>query len=215
MNINPVSNNANYPATTATQSDKAQEPDSKAVPNGEDRESLIDKAYRSMLLNRMGVDAERLEELEKKIEELENKSDLTKNEKDELNSLMQARDQLFEDAMRRQAEEGHNGKQSNIPIAITENFDARNISPNDMSELASQLFDAGLISNQQHSRMSFQISKTSLHKTFTPESQQIDPDKPMDFVKHWEERVKANDYFDASPQEKAMAQGILDVLRQG
>ncbi|WP_224798423.1 hypothetical protein [Idiomarina abyssalis] len=174
MNMNPVSNNASYPAATTTQSDKAQEPVSKDVATGEDKESFIDKAYRSILLNRMGVDTRHLDEIEQKIEELESKSSLTKEQKDELNSLMEARDQLFEDAMRRQAEEGNNGKQSNIPISITENFNARKISPNDMSELASQLFDAGVITREQRSAMSFQISKTSLHKTFTPESQQID-----------------------------------------
>ncbi|MAC32192.1 MULTISPECIES: hypothetical protein [Idiomarina] len=214
MNMNPVSNNASYPAATTTQSDKAQEPVSKDVATGEDKESFIDKAYRSILLNRMGVDTGHLDEIEQKIEELESKSSLTKEEKDELNSLMEARDQLFEDAMRRQAEEGNNSSQSNIPIAITENFNARKISPNDMSELASQLFEAGVITHEQRSAMSFQISKTSLHKTFTPESQQIDPDEPMDFVKFWEDRVKANDYFDVSAKEKAKDQGILDVLRQ-
>ncbi|MDV6316585.1 hypothetical protein [Idiomarina sp. HP20-50] len=213
MNINPVSNNANYPAAT-THSDAAEKPARKEAVTSEDKESLIDKAYRSMLLNRMGVDAEKLEEIEKKIEELENKSDLSKNEKEELNSLMQARDQLFEDAMRRQAEEGKNGKQPDIPYVITETFNPHRISPNGMSELASQLFDAGVITNQQRSAMSFQISKTSLHKTYTPESQQIDPNEPMDFVKFWEDRVKANDYFDVSPKEKAKDQGILDVLRQ-
>lgn len=212
--MNPVSNNASYPTTTTTQSNKNEEPGSGNIAPEQDRESLIDNAYRSILLNRMGVDTGHLEEIEQKIEELESKSSLTKEEKDELNSLMEARDQLFEDAMRRQAKEGNNGKQSNIPIAITENFNARKISPNDMSELASQLFEAGVITREQRSAMSFQISKTSLHKTFTPESQQIDPDKPMDFVKFWEDRVKANDYFDVSAKEKAKDQGILDVLRQ-
>lgn len=212
--MNPVSNNTSYPTTTTTQSNKTEEPGNRDIAPEQDRESLIDNAYRSILLNRMGVDTGHLEEIEQKIEELESKSSLTKEEKDELNSLMEARDQLFEDAMRRQAEEGNNGKQSDIPIAITENFNARNISPNDMSELASQLFDAGVITREQRSAMSFQISKTSLHKTFTPESQQIDPDKPMDFVKFWEDRVKANDYFDVSAKEKAKDQGILDVLRQ-
>jgi hypothetical protein len=214
MNMNPVSNNASYPTTTTTQSNKTEEPGNRDIAPEQDRESLIDNAYRSILLNRMGVDTGHLEEIEQKIEELESKSSLTKEEKDELNSLMEARDQLFEDAMRRQAEEGNNSSQSNIPIAITENFNARKISPNDMSELASQLFEAGVITHEQRSAMSFQISKTSLHKTFTPESQQIDPDEPMDFVKFWEDRVKANDYFDVSAKEKAKDQGILDVLRQ-
>lgn len=214
MNMNPVSNNASYPTTTTTQSNKTEEPGSGNIAPEQDRESLIDNAYRSILLNRMGVDTGHLEEIEQKIEELESKSSLTKEEKDELNSLVEARDQLFEDAMRRQAEEGNNSSQSNIPIAITENFNARKISPNDMSELASQLFEAGVITREQRSAMSFQISKTSLHKTFTPESQQIDPDEPMDFVKFWEDRVKANDYFDVSAKEKAKDQGILDVLRQ-
>ena len=212
--MNPVSNNASYPTTTTTQSNKTEEPGSGNIAPEQDRESLIDNAYRSILLNRMGVDTGHLEEIEQKIEELESKSSLTKEEKDELNSLMEARDQLFEDAMRRQAEEGNNSSQSNIPIAITENFNARKISSNDMSELASQLFEAGVITREQRSAMSFQISKTSLHKTFTPESQQIDPDEPMDFVKFWEDRVKANDYFDVSAKEKAKDQGILDVLRQ-
>ncbi|MGM7319036.1 hypothetical protein [Idiomarina sp. ST10R2A5] len=214
MNMNPVSNNASYPTTTTTQSNRAEEPGNRDIAPEQDRGSLIDNAYRSILLNRMGVDTGHLEEIEQKIEELESKSSLTKEEKDELNSLMEARDQLFEDAMRRQAEEGNNSSQSNIPIAITENFNARKISPNDMSELASQLFEAGVITHEQRSAMSFQISKTSLHKTFTPESQQIDPDEPMDFVKFWEDRVKANDYFDVSAKEKAKDQGILDVLRQ-
>lgn len=212
--MNPVSNNASYPTTTTTQSNKTEEPGSGNIAPEQDRESLIDNAYRSILLNRMGVDTGHLEEIEQKIEELESKSSLTKEEKDELNSLMEARDQLFEDAMRRQAEEGNNGKQSDIPIAITENFNARKISPNDMSELASQLFDAGVITREQRSAMSFQFVKTSFYKTYTPESQQVDPDEPMDFVKFWEDRVKANDYFDVSAKEKAKDQGILDVLRQ-
>lgn len=214
MNMNPVSNNASYPTTTTTQSNKTEEPGNRDIAPEQDRESLIDNAYRSILLNRMGVDTGHLEEIEQKIEELESKSSLTKEEKDELNSLMEARDQLFEDAMRRQAEEGNNGKQSDIPIAITENFNARKISPNDMSELASQLFDAGVITREQRSAMSFQFVKTSFYKTYTPESQQVDPDEPMDFVKFWEDRVKANDYFDVSAKEKAKDQGILDVLRQ-
>lgn len=212
--MNPVSNNASYPTTTTTQSNKTEEPGNRDIAPEQDRESLIDNAYRSILLNRMGVDTGHLEEIEQKIEELESKSSLTKEEKDELNSLMEARDQLFEDAMRRQAEEGNNGKQSDIPIAITENFNARKISPNDMSELASQLFDAGVITREQRSAMSFQFVKTSFYKTYTPESQQVDPDEPMDFVKFWEDRVKANDYFDVSAKEKAKDQGILDVLRQ-
>ena len=54
----------------------------------------------------MGVDTEQLEEIEQKIEELESKSNLTKDEKDKLEGLIKARDQLFEEAMRRQAEEG-------------------------------------------------------------------------------------------------------------
>ncbi len=214
MNMNPVSNNTSYPTTTTTQSNKTEEPGNRDIAPEQDRESLIDNAYRSILLNRMGVDTGHLEEIEQKIEELESKSSLTKEEKDELNSLMEARDQLFEDAMRRQAEEGNNGKQSDIPIAITENFNARKISPNDMSELASQLFDAGVITREQRSAMSFQFVKTSFYKTYTPESQQVDPDEPMDFVKFWEDRVKANDYFDVSAKEKAKDQGILDVLRQ-
>ena len=176
MNMNPVSNNASYPTTTTTQSNKTEEPGNRDIAPEQDRESLIDNAYRSILLNRMGVDTGHLEEIEQKIEELESKSSLTKEEKDELNSLMEARDQLFEDAI--------------------------------------QLFEAGVINREQRSAMSFQISKTSLHKTFTPESQQIDPDEPMDFVKFWEDRVKANDYFDVSAKEKAKDQGILDVLRQ-
>lgn len=212
--MNPVSNNTSYPTTTTTQSNKTEEPGNRDIAPEQDRESLIDNAYRSILLNRMGVDTGHLEEIEQKIEELESKSSLTKEEKDELNSLMEARDQLFEDAMRRQAEEGNNGKQSDIPIAITENFNARKISPNDMSELASQLFDAGVITREQRSAMSFQFVKTSFYKTYTPESQQVDPDEPMDFVKFWEDRVKANDYFDVSAKEKAKDQGILDVLRQ-
>ena len=214
MDINPVSSNASYSVTTVTQNDKAKEPVSKDIAPGEDRESLIDKAYRSMLLNRMGVDAGKLEEIEQKIEELESKNKLSKDEKEELNSLMQARDQLFEDAMRRMAEEGNNDKQPEIPKAITDAFNPRQISPNDMSELASQLFDAGVITNQQRSAMSFQFTKTSFYKTHTPESQQIDPDKPMDFVKFWEDRVKANEYFDTTPQQKADAKRILEVLRQ-
>ena len=48
-----------------------------------------------MLLNRMGVDTEKLEEIEQKIEELESKENLNKEEKDKLESLMSARDQLL------------------------------------------------------------------------------------------------------------------------
>lgn len=218
MDINPVSNNTNYSASTVTQSDNAKDPVSKDTVPGEDRESLIDQAYRSILLNRMGVDTEKLEEIEQKIEELESKENLNKEEKDKLESLMAARDQLFEDAMRRQAEEGNNGKQhvspGDIQKIITEDFNPREISPNDMSKLANQLFEAGAISAQQRNRMDFHVAKTDQQNTLMSEPEQIDPDEPMDFLKHWQDRVKANEHFDASPQEKALAQGVLDVLRQ-
>lgn len=217
MNMNPVSNNASYPTTT-TQSNKTEEPGSTGIAPEQDRESLIDQAYRSILLNRMGVDTEKLEEIEQKIEELESKENLNKEEKDKLESLMAARDQLFEDAMRRQAEGGNDGKQpispGDIQKIITEDFNPREISPNDMSKLANQLLEAGAISAQQRNRMDFHTAKTDQQNTLMSEPEQIDPDEPMNFVKHWQDRVKANEHFDASPQEKALAQGVLDVLRQ-
>ena len=161
---------------------------------------------------------EQLEEIEQKIEELESKSSLTKDEKDKLESLMKARDQLFEEAMRRQAEEGNSSQPSvnrnDIPTEIANKYDPRAISPDDMSLLAKDLHEAGVISWEQRSRMSFQFVKTHLYKTHTPESQQVDPSEPMDFVKVWEERIKANEYFNVPADQKARDQGILDVLRR-
>ncbi|WP_273024078.1 MULTISPECIES: hypothetical protein [Idiomarina] len=85
---------------------------------------------------------------------------------------------------------------------------------NDMSKLANQLFLASAISAQQRNRMGFHMAKTDQQNTLMSEPEQIDPDEPINFVKHWQDRVKANEHFDASPQEKALAQGALDVLRQ-
>lgn len=222
MNINSLINNVSHPSTPEmTKSDTNKEPltnEKKQQEAQEEKETLIDKAYRSILLNRMGVDTEKLEEIEQKIEELESKENLNKEEKDKLESLMAARDQLFEDAMRRQAEEGNNGKQpvspGDIQKIITEDFNPREISPNDMSKLASQLFEAGAINVQQRERMDFHRVKTDQQNSSISKSDQIDPDEPMDFVKHWQDRVTANEHFNAPPQEKALAQGVLDVLRQ-
>lgn len=221
MNINSLINSVSQSTPAMTKNETNQEPlDNKAEQRKiqEEKETLIDKAYRSMLLNRMGVDTEKLEEIEQKIEELESKENLNKEEKDKLESLMSARDQLFEDAMRRQAEGGNDGKQpvspSDIQKIITEDFNPREISPNDMSKLANQLFEAGAISAQQRNRMDFHMAKTDQQNTLKSEPEQIDPDEPMNFVKHWQDRVKANEHFDASPQEKALAQSVLDVLRQ-
>ncbi|WP_322406546.1 hypothetical protein U0358_12975 [Idiomarina sp. PL1-037] len=221
MNINSLINSVSQSTPAMAKNETNQGPlDNKAEQKKaqEEKETLIEKAYRSMLLNRMGVDTERLEEIEKKIEELESQDDLSKDDKDKLESLMSARDQLFEEAMRRQAEGGNDGKQpispGDIQKIITEDFNPREISPNDMSKLANQLFEAGAISAQQRNRMDFHTAKTDQQNTLMSEPEQIDPDEPMNFVKHWQDRVKANEHFDASPQEKALAQGVLDVLRQ-
>lgn len=107
MNITSVMNPAANQAHSPQQSHPAEppKPEAKAVPVDND-ETFISKAYRSLVLNRMGVNSEQLEEIEQKIEELENQSSLTKDEKDKLQSLINARDQLFAEAMQREMEEG-------------------------------------------------------------------------------------------------------------
>lgn len=108
MNVSTLLNTATSQAGSSQQSRQTEQPpapEAKQAAPGND-ETFIDKAYRSLVLNRMGVDTEQLEEIEQKIEELESKSSLTKDEKDKLESLIKARDHLFEEAMRRQAEEG-------------------------------------------------------------------------------------------------------------
>ena len=220
MNVSTLLSTATSQAGSSQQTRQAEQPPApeakQATPDND--ETFIDKAYRSLVLNRMGVDTEQLEEIEQKIEELESKSSLTKDEKDKLESLMKARDQLFEEAMRRQAEEGNSSQPSvnrnGIPTEIANKYDPRAISPDDMSLLAKDLHEAGVISWEQRSRMSFQFVKTHFYKNHTPESQQVDPSEPMDFVKFWEERVKANEYFNVPADQKARDQGILDVLRR-
>lgn len=114
MNVSTLLNTAANQASSSQQNRQAEPPPaakSKQATPGND-ETFIDKAYRSLVLNRMGVDTEQLEEIEQKIEELESKSSLTKDEKDKLESLIKARDQLFEEAMRRQVEEGNSSQPS-------------------------------------------------------------------------------------------------------
>ena len=174
MNVSTLLNTATSQAGSSQQSRQAEQPPApeakQATPDND--ETFIDKAYRSLVLNRMGVDTEQLEEIEQKIEELESKSSLTKDEKDKLESLIKARDQLFEEAMRRQAEEGNSSQpsvnSSGIPTEIANKYDPRAISPDDMSLLAKDLHEAGVISWEQRSRMSFQFVKTHFYKTHTP-----------------------------------------------
>lgn len=142
MNVSSLMNSAANQTSSSQQSRQTEQPpapEAKQATPGND-ETFIDKAYRSLVLNRMGVDTEQLEEIEQKIEEMESKSSLTKDEKDKLESLIKARDQLFEEAMRRQAEEGNSSQPSvnsnGIPPEIANKYDPRAISPDNMSLLA-------------------------------------------------------------------------------
>jgi len=134
MNVSTLLNTATNQTSSSQQTRQAEQPPApearKAKPGNDD--TFIDKAYRSLVLNRMGVDTEQLEAIEQKIEELESKPSLTKDEKDKLESLIKARDQLFEEAMRRQTEEGNSSQSSvnsnSIPTEIVNKYNPRAIS---------------------------------------------------------------------------------------
>ncbi|WP_241970637.1 hypothetical protein [Idiomarina aquatica] len=134
MNVSTLLNTATNQTSSSQQTRQAEQPpapEARKAKLGND-DTFIDKAYRSLVLNRMGVDTEQLEAIEQKIEELESKPNLTKDEKDKLESLIKARDQLFEEAMRRQTEEG-NSSQSSVnsnssPTEIANKYNPRAIS---------------------------------------------------------------------------------------
>lgn len=185
MNVSSVMSNTTNLAQTHRKAEPPPQPEAKPISAGDD-ETFIDKAYHRILLNRMGVDTKQLEAIEKKIEELEGKSNLTKDEKEKLESLKEARDQLFEDAIRRHAENGAGENQSvsgnSIQGNISNQYDTPAISPCHMNNLIKDLYDTDLTAKEQRSGMSFQFAKTDLYKTYPSGLQPIDPDDPQSFV---------------------------------
>ena len=67
---------------------------------------------------------------------------------------------------------------------LAQEYDVRNMSPKQMSQMSQQLFDSGLISFEDHALLSFQPEMNY-------ETQQIlpgNPEQPKDFIQQWEEQ---------------------------
>jgi shikimate kinase len=69
-------------------------------------DNFLEEAERLTLLAKMGVDLETLEKIEERIEKMESKAELSDSERDELESLLDQRAELF-----REANERQNGEQ--------------------------------------------------------------------------------------------------------
>lgn len=69
---------------------------------GYSREGFLEEAERLTILARMGVDIDTLNEIESEIDRLEGLDERSESEQSELESLLDQREQLFRDAMKRQ-----------------------------------------------------------------------------------------------------------------
>lgn len=65
-------------------------------------------------------------------------------------------------------------------------YDVRNLTPRDMSELSQQLFDQGLIEFDEHALLSFQPEMNFDTQQVT----QGNPDQPKDFIAQWQEQKR-------------------------
>lgn len=65
------------------------------------KETFLEEAERLLILRRLGVDIEKLNEIEQEISELESIGELSKEQQDRLESLHNQREELFRAAMER------------------------------------------------------------------------------------------------------------------
>ncbi|EKE85419.1 hypothetical protein [Idiomarina xiamenensis] len=100
LNLPAISSDVSAQSFTR-QSVNIREPLNQAESKPQQESSFQQQVNRQLLLNRLGVDAEKLEELEKRIDELENKGQLSDKEREQLDNLYAAKEQLFEEAARR------------------------------------------------------------------------------------------------------------------
>lgn len=74
---------------------------------------------------------------------------------------------------------------SNKVANIANQYDVRNMSPREMSQMSLSLYEQGAISFEEHALLSFQpeLLDPALDGKFAS------PDQPKDFVAHWEEKL--------------------------
>lgn len=107
-NLNPTAATQPTQASQIQRQQQAADVDTaKAVLNdlqapGSYREGFLEEAERLTLLARMGVDIDKLNEIEDKIEDLEAIDDRDDTQQAELESLLEERKELFREAMERQ-----------------------------------------------------------------------------------------------------------------
>lgn len=107
-NLNPTAAKQPTQASQIQRQQQAADVDTaKAVINdlqapGSYREGFLEEAERLTLLARMGVDIDKLNEIEDKIENLEAIDDRDDTQQAELESLLEERKELFREAMERQ-----------------------------------------------------------------------------------------------------------------
>ena len=90
---------------------------------------------------------------------------------------------------------------------LAQEYDVRNMSPKQMSQMSQQLFDNGLISFEDHALLSFQPEMNY-------ETQQVLPSKPnetRDFIRQWEQQKELH-LNQGNTQFAQRDQKILNVL---
>lgn len=69
--------------------------------------------------------------------------------------------------------------------SIANQYDVRNMSPREMSQMSQSLYEQGNISFEEHALLSFQpeLLDPALNGKYAS------PDQPKDFIAHWEEKL--------------------------
>lgn len=86
-------------------------------------------------------------------------------------------------------------------------YDVRNMTPKEMSELSQHLFDSGLINFEHHALLSFQPEMNYETQEILPSR----PDETRDFIKQWEQQKELH-IRQGNHQFAQRDQKILNVL---